>query len=89
MTKSMDQIPFPESHQLDGQLRLDLSKVPTELSCVDQGCKTLPGQPRVLLDRVELDKYLRKELSLPELNRLAPMLWLVNFSLPLRTEYDC
>lgn len=71
----MNQFPFPENHQLDDQLRLDHFKVPTEL------CKTLPGQPRVRLDKGELDGFLKKDLSLPELNRLAPWLWMVQFNL--------
>lgn len=85
MKKSMNPIPFPEIHQLDDQLQLDHSKEPIELCCVDHSCKSLPGQPRVRLDRVGLDIYLKKDLSLPELNQLAPKLWLVHIDLFLQT----
>lgn len=82
MTKSMNPIPFPEIHQLDGQLQFDHSK---ELCCVDHSCKSLPGQPRVRLGGVGLDDYLKKDLSIPDLNQLAPRLWLVHFDLFLQT----
>lgn len=81
----MDQIPFPEIHQLESHLQLDLPNVPTELCGVDRSCKSLPGQPRVRLGRVELGNNLKKDLSLPELDQLAPRLWLVRFNLFLQT----
>lgn len=74
---SMDQIPFPETHELNNQLQIHHSSAPIELRCINNNCTTLPGQPRVRLVKAELNHYLRKDLSLPELNQLAPWLWLV------------
>ena len=73
----MDQIPFPEDSQLCSQLRLDRSKTPAELCHNNNSRTTLPGQPRVQLDPRELESYLREELLTPQLDQLAPKLWLV------------
>ena len=73
----MARSPFPEEHELDSQLRLDTSQLPVLLRCKDESDTTLPGQPRVQLDSEELDKYLEKEISVTQLDEMAPKLWLV------------
>ena len=73
----MDKEPFPEEHELEEELQFDRSKLPAMLCRTDQNDTTLPGQPRVQLNSDELDIYLAKELSVPELDKLAPKLWLV------------
>lgn len=37
----------------------------------------LPGQARTSLDNAPLKKYLREELLAPNLDKIAPYLWLV------------
>lgn len=37
----------------------------------------LPGQARTSLDKAPLKKYLREALSAPNLDKIAPYLWLV------------
>lgn len=76
----MDQIPFPEIYQLNNQLRLDRSKIPAKLYRNDNSWTALPGQPRIQLDSAELDDYLQRELLVPQLDQLAPRLWLVRYS---------
>ena len=73
----MAKSPFPEECELNSQLQLDCSKLPALLSCKDHTYTTLPGQPRVQLESEELDKYLDQEISVPQLDELAPKLWLV------------
>ena len=71
---------FPVDHQLNDELRFD--QVGGELGLRRSNAKysTLPGQPRVRLDQHELQKYLQSEFLLPQLDRLAPKLWLVCLS---------
>ncbi|MCJ1356798.1 MAG: hypothetical protein MMC33_006794 [Icmadophila ericetorum] len=66
--------PFPESHQLDIQLRLASSD---SLVRAD-GQLTLPGQPRVVLKQSEIERYMEKDILVPTLDQLAPKLWLVS-----------
>ena len=74
---AMDRPPFPKEHDLDSQLQVDRSRTPLALWCADRTCSTLPGQPRVQLTPNDLDTHLAKELSTPDLDELAPRLWLV------------
>ena len=82
----MAQNPFPEIYQLNSQLRYDRSEVTAKLCRIEHDCKTLPGQPRIRLDSPELDDYPGNNLLLPQLNRLAPKLWLVCFNPLLRGQ---
>ena len=70
-------ISFPVDHQLNGDLQYGQFEGPSMLRRTNAKFSTLPGQPRIRLDQAELQKYLRSELLLPELDRLAPKLWLV------------
>ena len=70
----MAQVPFPVAHQLNNQLNLNTNGV---LARSDRACDTLPGQARVSLDASQLDSYVMKEHSTPELDTLTPWLWLV------------
>ena len=69
-----DRPPFIESHQLNDQLRLVSS---ASLARTDGELTTLPGQARVELSSSGLERYIKKELLVPTLDRLAPWLWLV------------
>ena len=51
-----------------------------KLFYADGDCSTLPGQPRIELDTLDFDGYLEKEHLVPDLDRLAPKLWLVRSS---------
>ena len=77
----MDQPPFPKDHQLNDQLQLVNIYTHTLLLCTPNSYNTLPGQPQIRLDNdnTELYSYLEKELLLPQLHKLAPILWLVYF----------
>ena len=41
---------------------------------------SLPGQARTSLDNAPLRKYLRKALLVPNLDKIAPYLWLVRLT---------
>jgi hypothetical protein len=41
-------------------------------------CSTLPGQPRIDLDTLDYNGYLEKEHLTPDLDQLAPRLWLAS-----------
>lgn len=71
------QVPFPPSHQLNDQLNLQIHGSSVTLARSDQARDTLPGQARVSLNAAELDGYVKREHSTPELDILAPWLWLV------------
>lgn len=73
----MAQIPFPRVHQLNIQLGFSTIRSPLALNRSDQTSDTLPGQPRISLYASGLDNYVLKEHSTPELDSLAPWLWLV------------
>ena len=75
----MDQPPFPEDHQLNHQLQLVNTYTHALLLRNPNSHDTLPGQPRIRLnnDNAELYSYLEKELLLPQLHKLMPILWLV------------
>ena len=73
----MNLTPFPEEHQLNGELQIDQT---TNLRCVDVHTTTLPGQPRVQVDPASIKTHLEKTLWVRELDRLAPKLWLVSLS---------
>lgn len=75
----MDLTPFPEEHQLNGELHIDQTRVSPNLRCVDGHATTLPGQPRVQVDSASINTHLEKTLWVTELDRLAPKLWLVSF----------
>jgi hypothetical protein len=70
---------------IDGKTELnkDLILVPLTsgengLQRAGQQCpQSLPGQARVSLDRGPLQEYLREEFLVPDLDRMAPYLWLV------------
>ena len=51
--------------------------LPAKLFYANGDCSTLPGQPRIELDTLSSDGYLEKEHLVPDLDRLAPHLWLV------------
>ena len=71
------QVPFPDAQQLNNQLNLNINENSVTLTRSDIAHDTLPGQARVLLNGSELDGYVRREHSTPELDTLAPWLWLV------------
>ena len=73
----MDLPPFPEKDQLNGELHIDQTTVPTDLRCVEVHATTLPGQPRVQVDSERIKTHLEKTLWVTELDRPAPRLWLV------------
>ena len=65
--------PFREEHSLNHQLSLDVSAAVSTLHG-----PSLPGQARIALHpRAGLDSYLVEEHLTPDLDRLAPRLWLV------------
>jgi hypothetical protein len=75
----MTEPPFEEVDQLNTELVL--SKDPGQdwmLRCTNAVRITLPGQPRVQLDPESVKEYLAIDLLTPELNKLAPHLWLVS-----------
>jgi hypothetical protein len=82
----MNPVPFSEAHQLNQELELDKSIAPTVLRRVypaqlahgaDAVSTALPGQARVELRAPDLDEYLHEEFLVPQLDKLAPKLWLV------------
>ena len=73
-------IPFTEKTQLNHQLKAvlsDVSKKSVLVRADETEYETLPGQPRVFLGSPNLCGYLEKEFLTPDLNTLAPYLWLV------------
>ena len=57
------------------QLCEDVLDAPASLA----GSTTLPGQPRIALDNaLELSEYLEHDLCSPDLERLAPHLWMMS-----------
>ena len=73
----MAQVPFLHAHQLNNQLNFRLHGSSVTLTRSDQARDTLPGQARVSLNATELDSYVEREHSTPELDILASWLWLV------------
>ena len=73
----MAQIPFSEVHQLNNQLKFSTIQRPLLLSRSDKTCDALPGQARIPLHGTSLDGYIQREHSTPQLDNLAPWLWLV------------
>ena len=82
MTTGMAMPPFQENQQLNTELRIDgaISDGAVGLRRADSTSNTLPGQPRVNLQDRELGDYLQAELLVPQLDYLAPKLWLVCYS---------
>ena len=70
--------PFLQIEELNAQL---VPAGPNRLRRVDgQKVDSLPGQPRVQLsDSIALSEQLTTDLLVPELDYLAPKLWLVCF----------
>lgn len=74
----INSIPFSEAYQLNHELELDNSEAITALRRTDPSLTALPGQARVELRSSKLDEYLREEFLVPQLDQLAPRLWLVS-----------
>ena len=73
-------VPFTKKTQLNDQLEVITSKASNQMSLVrtdDTQCTSLPGQPRVSINSSSLYCYLEKEFLTPDLDTLAPHLWLV------------
>ena len=73
-------VPFSEKNQLNHQLKRTgtNASVTGELVRADDAqCETLPGQPRISLGSNSLCQQLEKEFLTPDLDALAPHLWLV------------
>ena len=77
---TMEETSFPETHQLNNDLQCVRVQGTISLERAHGKMSTLPGQPRVRLVHHELQSYLKDELLLPRLDRLAPKLWLVSQS---------
>ena len=77
MGTQLELCPFLEIHQLNKQLHFGSIGTWGRLRRTDNNPNTLPGQPRVQLETDALREYLKAELLTPELDRLAPKLWLV------------
>jgi len=72
--------PFPESTQLNDQLKTIKADTPNSYNLVradDPECDSLPGQPRMSLRSGRLFQRLEKEFLTPDLDTLAPYLWLI------------
>jgi len=72
--------PFPESTQLNNQLKItkaDTSNLYSLVRTDDPECDSLPGQPRMRLRCGRLVQDLEKEFLTPDLDTLAPYLWLI------------
>lgn len=62
---------FAKDHQLNCELGFE----PTDISQQDK----LPGQPRIKLnDSAQLAEFLRKEFHAPDLEEMAPRLWMMS-----------
>lgn len=68
---------FPEEVELNSELKISHSTDRDALVRTDPNSTTLPGQPRIGLDITSITNYLVEDLLTPELDRLAPKLWLV------------
>jgi hypothetical protein len=69
---------FPEEVELNRELKISQSTDRYALVRTDPNMTTLPGQPRIELDTTRIANFLVKDLVTPELDRLAPKLWLVS-----------
>jgi hypothetical protein len=79
-TKDMPVSLFPEEVELNRELKISQSTYPYALVRTDPNTTTLPGQPRIELDTTSIANFLAKDLLTPELDRLAPKLWLVSYA---------
>ena len=73
-------VPFSERSQLNHQLKRIETNTSVSYNLVrtdDVRCETLPGQPRMRLRSSSLYQQLEKEFLTPDLDSLAPHLWLV------------
>ena len=73
-------IPFSEDHQLNRQLKIinpGSSGSPSLIRTDHPEYRCLPGQPRVLLQSSCISQQLQREFLTPDLDTLAPHLWLV------------
>ena len=73
-------VPFSENTQLNHQLKSIKSDASISYELVrtdDTKCETLPGQPRMRLRSRNLYQQLEQEFFTPDLDTLAPYLWLV------------
>ena len=73
----MEEPTFPETCQLNDDLQCVQAVGVLALKHTREKTSTLPGQPRVRLDHTELHRYLKDELLVPQLDQMAPRLWLV------------
>jgi hypothetical protein len=64
--------------ELDKGLRLERTGPCPKLCDASGGGSTLPGQPRIELKSSDLGPYLDREHLVPDLDQLAPKLWLVS-----------
>ncbi|KAI4191381.1 MAG: hypothetical protein L6R41_000168 [Letrouitia leprolyta] len=73
-------VPFSEDTQLNQQLKA-VHQSTLKPHCIvrtdDPKCHSLPGQPRMLLDHPQLYLQLDREFLTPDLDTLAPHLWLI------------
>ncbi|KAI0478458.1 hypothetical protein GGR56DRAFT_630399 [Xylariaceae sp. FL0804] len=69
---------FPLESELCKLLKVETSGPLGKLLRTEASKDCLPGQPRTLLERQILLPYLKSELLTPELDRLAPHLWLTS-----------
>jgi hypothetical protein len=68
---------FPEEVELNRELKILQPTDRYALVRTDPNTTTLPGQPRIELDTTSIANFLMEDLLTPELDRLAPRLWLV------------
>ncbi|KAI9695893.1 MAG: hypothetical protein M1836_006010 [Candelina mexicana] len=72
--------PFPESTQLNNQLQTIKADTATSYTLIrtdNPESDSLPGQPRLRLHSRTLLQDLEKEFLTPDLDKLAPYLWLI------------
>ena len=74
----MANIPFEAIDELNKELSTEDVAPGIRMRRSDGRNSTLPGQPRILVDKYEnLSKYIIEEHTTPELDEMAPKLWLV------------
>lgn len=75
----MVDIPFPSDVELNKELELGVGTQHAHVCRSDGNSTCLPGQPRIALtESMQLQQYLGEEHLTPDLDTLAPKLWLVS-----------
>jgi hypothetical protein len=69
-------VPFSHEHELCSELQLEEVDGQTKISSTSK-LHRLPGHPRVPLAKTDVRDLLEREMMTPDLNRMAPHLWLV------------